>query len=58
LDRKINFCKIKTSYHITGKLVSGLQDQNKIALYQVIEPGILLEIFESDVPFSKTYKSL
>jgi hypothetical protein len=45
LDRKINFHKTKTIYLITGKLESGLQDQKKIAMYQLIDRGKHLNFF-------------
>ena len=58
LAKKANFHITKTSYLIPGKLVSRLEDRKKIAMYQLIDPGIHLEFLESDVPFSKTYKSI
>ena len=58
LAKKANFHRTKTSDLIAGKLVSRLEDRKKIAMYQLIDPDIQLEFFESDVPFSKTYKSI
>ena len=49
LAKKANFHITKTSHLIPSKLVSRLEDRKKIEMYQ---------LFESDVPFSKTYKSI
>ena len=43
---------------ITGQPVSGLGKRKKISMYQHIDHRIHLEFLESDVPFSKTYKSI
>jgi hypothetical protein len=34
-----------------------LISEKKLAIYQLIDPGIHLEFLESDITFSKTYKS-
>ena len=43
---------------VTLLLVNWLVDWKTEKMYQLIYPGIHLEFFESDVPFSKTYKSI